>query len=188
MLTRPRPEWYTTMVKPKEYRTWTKEEKIRIYTLREQSDYDTNEIARIMGATKTQIDNQLRMARKAKKKECRCCGRPLSPKELMEIRRKGVFGGMCHSCKEASSEYKKNLRETALEHGMCGVCGKRPAIKNHTSCKLCISATHRRRYIQGLCGKCGKNPIAHGSISLCKSCIIVNRKRAREYREQLQVG
>jgi len=177
-----------TQVKEKVYRTWSHDDKMRIYGMRRQG-VPLDVIAQVYDATRIQIANQIRLARRAMHNECRKCSAPLPARIVRRIKAKGLFGGLCKHCEEQARQGKKRQRQKNLKLGLCGTCGKRRVLKGHTACRWCISAGHRRRYQQNLCGQCGRNPIAEGSIALCEACRIKNNQRAREYRyEHRQVA
>jgi transposase-like protein len=161
-----KPTWYLSDVKEKENRDWPDEDKLAIYYLCQ--NHPSAEVAQKFDATRIQIYNITRLARKALKQQCHHCGTPLTEEEATAPRTGLVK--TCKKCQIGFFNYKKERRDKALKRHMCGVCGTKPVLKHHTACKSCISSTYRRRIKDGLCGVCGKNPIKEGS-ALCNQCL-----------------
>lgn len=162
--------WYLRDVKEKENRSWSDSDKFRIFNMCQNQP--VSEVAQEYDATKIQIYNITRLARKGLKQQCYHCGNPLTPEEA--VAPKTGFVKACTKCKKAFIKYKKERRDRALKVHKCGVCGVRPVLKGHKACKSCISSTYRRRIKEGLCGICG-DPI-FGEGALCPKCLVLNRK------------
>jgi len=172
-------KWYLNDVKPKRNIVWTQKLRKEIYTLRKE--LPAREVAKKLNLTVIQIYNATRMYKRGLKSECFCCGNPLTKKEKAASRKRIKA---CFKCKKKAKEYKDSLRKKAKQKGICVYCLDRPARKGHNSCRRCVSATHRRRYLQGLCGQCGKKPINYPDESVCPSCAKKNRERAAEIRKR----
>jgi predicted RNA-binding Zn-ribbon protein involved in translation (DUF1610 family) len=94
----------------------------------------------------------------------------------------------CKNCREENSAYKHKKWLGNIKRKLCGYCGEHPLIPGHKSCKFCLSATHRRRYVKGLCGKCGERPISKKSTALCDPCLKSNRVYSAAYRTQKELA
>lgn len=176
-----RPKWYLSDVKPLQNHPWTDREKLAVFALRDEEDLPARRVAKVFGVTKIQIYNITRLVRRSKNKECFICGNPLSVKERRK--QKGRLIKSCDTCKENKKIYKQKRRKGFLKLGICPYCERRKVIKGKKGCKLCLSATHRRRYNRGLCGQCGERPITEKSDALCNLCLGVNRKRSAAQRK-----
>lgn len=172
-----RPPWYSKPPK-KRNKDWKLEERQLIYDMR----HDGKPVAEIIEAlggevTPTQVHNQARISKKSFAGKCFCCGEELTDEDI-ETQKSGRILYLCKRCQKAATKYKKGLRKKALKLGLCGICGLktgRKALKGHTACSHCISATQRRRNAKGLCGNCGKNPIdKKRSVTLCATCLHKN--------------
>jgi transposase-like protein len=160
--------WYLENVKEKENRSWPDDDKLSVFYM--CKNHPAAEVAQKFNATRIQIYNITRLARKALKQQCYHCGTPLTEEEATAPKT-GLIKA-CNKCKAAFVEYKKERRDRALKIHMCGVCGTRPVLRGHKACKSCISSTYRRRIKEGLCGICGERPIK-GDGSLCEHCLKV---------------
>lgn len=198
--------WYLdkNSLRPRTQFRWTLAERILLYDLRVVKGMSIPEIQKYLRKenkipiyldvddntdkfSRTRLHNQIRMVKGTIKGLCYKCRSPLTKKDLKRINRKGKEDpslGLCQSCANETSEYKKERREHALKEGICPICVKRKVIKGHTTCRKCLSASHRHRYIKGLCGKCGEKPLAKNSISLCLDCLNENKKASKEYRRK----
>lgn len=170
-----RPIWYLQAVKERENRMWTKDERIQIFKLREKKRLAIPVIADRMKASVIQINNQLRIFRKAVDLRCRQCGSPLGDEEKSFIvtEQKST---LCPVCKKAQFEHKHYLREKALKKGLCGYCQERKVVPGTCACRKCLSATYRRRRKEDLCGRCGK---PSKKQVFCSHCIKVNREHRK---------
>jgi len=174
-----REAWYLGKVPQKKNRSWTEDEKIKIYTLATHH-HPAIEIAGKFGASITQIHNVVRLVRKGLRGQCYICGRSLTEKEL--IKGKGHLIVACARCKKRATDYKKILRKKAFKYGFCVYCMTRKVVPGHKSCRHCVSATHRRRYIKGLCGLCGIRPIGEKKVALCEVCARLSKAKVAHYR------
>jgi hypothetical protein len=200
-----RKTWYLDRnnLRPRTQFRWTLEERTLLYDLRVVKGMSIPEIQRYLRRinkipiclgpddtdkfSRTRLHNQIRMAKGTINGLCYKCRALLTKKDLKRINRKDKEDpslGLCQSCVEEISEYKKERREHALKEGLCPVCTKRKISKGHTTCRKCLSASHRHRYLKGLCGKCGEKPLAKNSISLCQDCLNDNKKTSRSYRRK----
>jgi hypothetical protein len=171
-----KPVWYLEAVKPMENRHWTSRDRLKILNLREKKKLSIPVIAEYMHATSNQINNQLRTFRKAVELKCRKCGDPLDDenRSIVVIEQKSA---LCKKCKEEELEYKRGLRNEALQKGLCGYCQKRKKIPGTCACRQCLSATYRRRRRESQCVQC-KKPSTHGVF--CKPCAKLNRERVSQ--------
>jgi hypothetical protein len=203
-----RQPWYmdVKVIKQKRLFRWTVEERALLYDLRIVKGKSITEIQKLFRKknnitsylgpddpsdkfSRTRLHNQIRMVRSAFAGLCHKCREPLTEDDLKRLNakdREDPSMGLCSKCSSEVSEYKKDRRAKALELGLCPICLSAKVIKGHTMCKGCLSASHRRRYIQGLCGKCGEKPLSKNSIALCDDCLEENRKNSREYRQKKQ--
>lgn len=190
---------------PSQFR-WTLQERIILHDLRVKKEWSIAAIQRYLRKlngipmylaadddkdkySRTRLHNQIRIIRGSFNGLCHRCRNPLSKKELKRINnrvKEDPSMGLCDECMGKSTEYKREKRNESLKQGICGVCNKRKITKGHTTCKKCLSATHRHRYLNKLCGKCGKNPLAKNSITLCQGCLEENRNVSREYRKRIK--
>jgi hypothetical protein len=186
-------EMYLKSVRPKQNRLWSPKEKVAIFTMR-QKGVSCEDIAKKFDITLNQVHNVTRYTKNEKLNKCRLCGEKLTPED------KGAHGKrkICHKCFKKVQWTKRKLRRSRLALGLCEYCGEHKSIPGHTGCKMCISATHRRRYAENLCGACGKKPIRQVWVSnaetnlikppaLCKACAKEMReKRKTDRLEQSQ--
>ena len=179
-----RPKWYLKEVKEIENYNWTTAEMKLIYTLRKKCNFSAKRVADKLGIRVVQVYNATRLVKRSYKKECFMCGHKLSEMDLNK--NKGKFIKACTNCREKSLTYKKERREGFIKKGICGCCETEKVIPEHTSCKKCISATYRRRYLQNLCGRCGKHPITSESTTLCSFCTEKNKKRSKKNRDKVK--
>lgn len=163
---RTKPEWYWNSVKERENRLWTSFERMHILKLREQKRLSIPLIANRMKASTNQINNQLRIFRKAMALRCRQCGNPLEEerKNIVISEHKST---LCKKCEKEQLEYKRILRTGALKKGLCGYCMVRKVIPGTCACRKCLSATYRRRRLEKQCIKCG-NPSPDRAF--CPAC------------------
>lgn len=173
----PKQKWYWKT--PRRNSTnWSDQDREKLVLLK-SAGLKVKEIARRYKATQNQINNQLRLARKALRNQCFRCGKPLSNKDIENSignnRRTSFKIFLCAKCNKNHRNYKKNRREEALKKGLCGACCKNPLVQGMTYCRGCLSATYRRRVSRGLCGICGKNPLF--TASLCESCATKMRNK-----------
>jgi hypothetical protein len=178
-----REAWYLGKVPEKQNRSWTEGEKMKVYTMM-TSAHPAADIARKFKASTIQIYNVVRLVRKGLKDECYMCGEPLTEKEITGNKNRLVKA--CNKCKRKSVLYKKLLRKKAIKHGLCVYCLSRKAMPGHVSCRSCVSATHRRRYIKGLCGQCGERPIGKNKIALCDECAEKSKAKTTIYRQKIK--
>lgn len=176
-----RPRWYQK-AKPVRNKKWSAEEKTRVYTMRVlEHKKVTDIIATFHGlVTPTQVYNIVRMMKNTIRGRCFRCGRKLRSREKIKTRSEQI-DHLCSQCKRKVQEYKTSLRESALKRGLCGSCHKNKTLPGFTSCRSCLSITYRRRIAKGKCGFCGERPISKKSASLCRTCMEINRQRARSY-------
>lgn len=166
-----RPSWYLSEIKEKENKDWTITEMVKVYTMRVEEDIPVERVASKLKVSKCQIHNITRMMRKAVHGHCYKCNTTLTEEEMISKKPNRIIH-LCFKCRKKLKKYKKKLRESFLKKGLCGYCGIRKKLKNRGSCKLCLSATNRRRERVGLCALCGKNPIRndHPNGALCIIC------------------
>ena len=181
-----RPEWYLDIkqIKEIENHNWTSTEMRQVYTLRKTYKLSAKKIADRFGIRVTQVYNTTRLVKRSYNKECFMCGHKLSEEDIGK--NKGKFIKACTKCKSESLTYKKERREEFLSKGLCGCCETEKVIPGQTSCKKCISATYRRRYLKNLCGRCGKHPITSESTTLCFFCTEKNKKRSKKNRDKVK--
>lgn len=204
---RTRQPWYTDVkvIKQKRLFRWTFEERALLYDLRVKKGKSIAEIQKIfrkknhisefMGPddpndkfSRTRLHNQIRMVRSAFAGLCHKCRQPLTKDDMKRLNskeREDPSMGLCSKCNSEVSNYKKDRRGKALELGLCPVCLDDKVVKGHTMCKACLSASHRRRYVQGLCGRCGEKPLSKNSIAFCDDCLEENRIASKKYRQKL---
>jgi hypothetical protein len=204
-----RKTWYLDKkdLRPRTQFKWTFEERTMLYDLRVVKGMSIPEIQKYLRKinnvsvrlgpdnskdkfSRTRLHNQIRMAKGTVKGLCYRCRSRLTAKDLKRINLKSKEDpslGLCQSCADETSGYKKTRRENALQEGLCPICAKRKVDIGHTTCKKCLSASHRHRYIKGLCGKCGKKPIAKNSISLCRGCLKENKRSSKVYRHKKRI-
>lgn len=184
-----RPVWYvdSKKIKPKEYHSWTKQEISSVYTMRLGGESVDGIIAKLhLQVNRTRVYNVLRLAKKKLQQRCHQCGHKLKKSEIFE--QLNVTYPRCKTCCEENSQYKQKKWRSNIKKHLCGYCGKNHVIPGHKSCKMCLSATHRRRYVMGLCGKCGKSPISKRSKALCDLCLEGNRVSSAAYRTQQAIA
>lgn len=174
-----RPEWYLNNVKPLQNRKWTPKDRTYLVNLRKK--LPAAEVARRMGITLVQVYNESRLAKRKAHNQCFMCGEKLKKKDIG----KGYLN-LCPECKEKKKKYRKKRRVLAVKKKICIYCEKRKAIPGKHSCRKCISATHRRRYINGLCGACGKHPIRKPGAAFCEICARNNRTKIRIHRKLMK--
>ena len=201
-----RSEWYLDVhsIRPKRQFTWTLTERALLYKLRVEKKMSIAEIQKYFRKKKkipvflgvdedsdkfsrTRLHNQIRLIRGSFQGRCHQCRTPLKKKDLKRINKKEKKDpslGLCSTCAAKAAEYKKTRREQALSLGICPVCMDDKLLEGHTSCKSCLSTSHRYRYLEGLCGRCGKKPLAKDSSSLCTGCLKKNREASKEYRRK----
>ena len=172
-------KWYHENVPHKMNKDWTDLERAQLLTMRE-AGVKVEKLEKLFKATKVQIYNQVRMARRAAADRCITCGHKLTNKDravgLKSNRRTSFTLFRCQECRDKVSKYKKRRRKRALKQGLCGSCYKRKVVKDTTQCKHCLSATYRRRISQGLCGVCGLRPISNEST--CDVCAAKEKAHA----------
>jgi len=194
-----RPAWYLDKdsIRPKKQFRWTLKERAILYKMRIIQNKSISDIQKyfriqnnipiILGIndkndkfSRTRLHNQIRLIRGSFNGLCHQCRKKLTKSDLKRINRienkEDPSFGLCLSCTRKYSKYKRNKRLEILADGICPICVKNKVIKGHTTCKKCLSSSHRYRYLDGLCGRCGKNPLAENSIALCEECLDINRK------------
>jgi hypothetical protein len=176
-----REAWYLGKVPQKKNRSWTEDEKLKVFTMAEKH-HPAIEIAKKFKASVTQIHNVVRLVRKGLKRQCYICGSELTDEEFRNG--SGHLIIACVRCKKEAAGHKKLLRKRASKHGLCVYCQTRKALPGHKSCRHCVSATHRRRYVEGLCGLCGTRPIGENKIALCDVCAALSKTRTANYRQK----
>lgn len=182
MLEKTVPVWYVTPPK-KHNRIWTDQEGAIALWLRDQGRLAVQEIATMLRATKVQVYNLIRMQRRLVAGTCYKCSKPLSAKDLLIGRRQKRK--ICRHCRQATSDYKQELRKKALKKGLCGYCHTKPVVKGKKACKECLSATYRRAVFgENICGRCRQAPPKEG-FRLCPKCLKINRDKAFAMRHSL---
>lgn len=214
MSQRNRPAWYLSKVKSKQNRSWTDEEKIRVYTLRTDFkareiaklfNTNTTQIYNITRLVKKSFEGkcyhcnnplehdetlQNRIEQRAYEIFVSRGSVPGNPQDdwaqaEKEIKAKEPLIKLCNKCKNELVEYKRGLRDKAIEAGLCGYCHRRKVVEGKKACEKCLSATHRRREQKGLCGACGKHRIVHKGGALCKYCMREHRIKKSQQRQSL---
>lgn len=184
MFRKVRPKWYTEKVAKKKNEDWSLEDRLLVYTLRVKEKKPVPEVVEIlqkMGkkADKITVYNLTRQSKKILNGKCYKCGGNLTKAE-MKVKRAGKILLLCTKCKKEVRESKKARRQSFLEQGLCGVCGKKPHLPKHTACRKCLSSVSRRRIAEGMCGTCGKRPIdTSRSIHQCTVCLELNNLKIR---------
>jgi hypothetical protein len=203
-----RQPWYLDVhqLRPKKHFKWTLKERAILYRLRILEQKSILEIQGFFRKknnipidlcaddsndkfSRTRIHNQIRMVRGTFNGLCHRCREPLSNADLKRINKKKKEDpslGLCQACHENTAAYKVAKRQKALKEGICPICNEREVMPGHASCRECLSASHRHRYINGLCGECGKRPLAENSISFCEVCLEEKRKNSKEYRKRMK--
>lgn len=199
-----RKKWYLNKkeIRQKTQYKWTLEERLILYQLRVEQKKCIPEIQRYFRKlyklpiptgiddnkdkySRTRIHNQIRIVKGVIKGLCYKCRKPLTMQEIRYIKRNNdQFLKLCNKCRKEISEYKKERRNELLKLKICPICGKREILEGKTTCKICLSSSHRLRYLVGLCGRCGKRPIADNSISLCEVCLGKQKNYSRKRRKK----
>jgi hypothetical protein len=195
-----RKQWYLDKkeIRPKTQYKWTMEERMILYELRIEREMTIPEIQRYFRKlyklpiptdiddkkdkySRTRIHNQIRIVKGVIKGLCYKCRKPLTTQDMRYLKKNNdQFLKLCKKCRKEISKYKRERRNELLKLNICPICGQREILKGKTACKICLSSSHRLRYIEGLCGRCGKRPIAEKSISLCEVCLRRQKKNSRK--------
>lgn len=201
-----RKPWYTDkeVIPSKKKFKWTLDERAILYKLRVENNMsitaiqkffrEKNNIPIFLGEedtsdkySRTRLHNQIRIIRGSFRGLCYRCRKLLTKQDRARInknKKEDPSFGLCLSCSEEVSKYKKIRRKDVLKIGLCSICVSNKVVKGHTMCQSCLSSSHRRRYIAGICGRCGDKPLAKNSISLCEDCLETNRILSARYRQK----
>jgi len=201
-----RKKWYLNKkdIRQKTQYKWTTEERLILYQCRVEKGMSIPEIQRYFRKlyrlpipndiddkkdkySRTRIHNQIRIVKGAIKGLCYKCRKPLTMQEMRYIKRNNnddQFLKLCKKCRKEISVYKKERRDELLKLNICPICAKREILQGKTTCKMCLSSSHRLRNLEGLCGRCGEHPIAENSISLCAGCLKDQKIKSKKRRKK----